>query len=653
LDWRCSLYVALSVRAKTEIRCAMFSPRRPPKGSLAALPLALVIATSARGQSVAPSPSSAMFRGGPEHTGVYTTSGAESMTGIRWKVQTGGVIRGSPAISGGTVLLPSADGGLYAIDGDSGIVRWRYDANSALLSSPAVAHGVVIVNARDGRIHGIDERTGARRWTVTTSEAKPWPWGHEEWDYLTSSPVIIGHLAIVGSADGNVYAIDLTTGRVRWRAVAGSRIVSSPAASNGLVVVGGADGVVSAFALSDGARRWTHRTDGAAHSSASFGFDRKTIQSSPAIAAGTVFIGSRDGNEYALDLTTGQRRWSYSHGTSWVVTSPAVSDGRVFGGSSDGRFVHAIDASSGKELWRVATPDNVLGSPSVAGTSLLVVDLGGTLRALDVETGTERWRFRLGDAVMSSPVVVDDVAYLGSDDGALYALQLGGPRHRVHRAVYWDRAATPFNASPGDTLVRDHLTERGYEHLGDSALTAFLQARVADREPSVVVFAQDHVPAPAAPRSPTDTALLSRYLASGGSVVWLGWPPLIRVYDPATRQVVGNSLARPRQLLGILFLESSLTSKHGARPTPAGARMGLSRWRLGSWAVDPKVVTQALALDETGRAAAWTKSFGGPPGTGWIQLFALGATPSMLEDVRTVAECSLARAAAVRRAAAR
>jgi hypothetical protein len=81
--------------------------------------------------------------------------------------------------------------------------------------------------------------------------------------------------------------------------------------------------------------------------------------------------------------------------------------------------------------------------------------------------------------------------------------------------------------------------------------------------------------------------------------------------------------------------------------------MGLSRWRLGSWAVDPKVVTQALALDETGRAAAWTKSFGGPPGTGWIQLFALGATPSMLEDVRTVAECSLARAAAVRRAAAR
>jgi outer membrane protein assembly factor BamB len=42
---------------------------------------------------------------------------------------------------------------------------------------------------------------------------------------------------------------------------------------------------------------------------------------------------------------------------------------------------------------------------------------------LDAKTGTEKWEFEAGDSVRSTPAVSDGVAYVGSDDGYLYALK--------------------------------------------------------------------------------------------------------------------------------------------------------------------------------------------------------------------------------------
>ena len=65
--------------------------------------------------------------------------------------------------------------------------------------------------------------------------------------------------------------------------------------------------------------------------------------SSPAIANGTVYIGSHDHNLYALDAATGKKRWSYKAG-GLVGSSPTVSGNSVYVGSDDGR-VYALRAS--------------------------------------------------------------------------------------------------------------------------------------------------------------------------------------------------------------------------------------------------------------------------------------------------------------------
>lgn len=61
------------------------------------------------------------------------------------------------------------------------------------------------------------------------------------------------------------------------------------------------------------------------------------MQSSPAVAGGVVYVGSNDGYVYALNAGTGRRLWRYRTGLG-VYSSPAVSDGAVYVGSDIGKI---------------------------------------------------------------------------------------------------------------------------------------------------------------------------------------------------------------------------------------------------------------------------------------------------------------------------
>ena len=71
------------------------------------------------------------------------------------------------------------------------------------------------------------------------------------------------------------------------------------------------------------------------------------------MANGVVYVGSADGNVYALNASTGAKLWSYATG-SYVESSPAVANGVVYGASDNGD-VYALNASTGAKLWSYAT----------------------------------------------------------------------------------------------------------------------------------------------------------------------------------------------------------------------------------------------------------------------------------------------------------
>ena len=59
----------------------------------------------------------------------------------------------------------------------------------------------------------------------------------------------------------------------------------------------------------------------------------------------------------------------------------------------------------------------------VMGDVALVGDTDGVLHSLDAGTGVLRWRFETGGQISATPVVVNAVAFVGSWDGTLYAIE--------------------------------------------------------------------------------------------------------------------------------------------------------------------------------------------------------------------------------------
>ena len=121
---------------------------------------------------------------------------------------------------------------------------------------------------------------------------------------------------------------------------------------------------------SPGSLRWTYTTGGSA--------------ASPAVAGGTVYVGSDDGKVYALNAATEQVRWTYTTGSS--VSSPAVAGGTVYIGSWDHK-VYALNAATGQVRWTYTTGGYVASSPAVAGGTVYVGSYDGKVYALNAATG--------------------------------------------------------------------------------------------------------------------------------------------------------------------------------------------------------------------------------------------------------------------------
>jgi eukaryotic-like serine/threonine-protein kinase len=210
--------------------------------------------------------------------------------------------------------------------------------------------------------------------------------------------------------------------------------------------------------------RWTFHTHG-------------QVISSPAVVEGIVYVGSSDGNLYAIDEQSGTQKWAFAT-KSRVSSSPAVAGSLVFFGSYDGNF-YAVDVASGKLQWkfqnagerRFAAPhlhgsvpagetmpdpfDIYLSSPVVWNSTVFFGSGDGNVYALDAAAGTLKWKFHTGDVVHASPAIADGKLYVGSWDSYFYALDANtgreiwrfktGEDHDIYNQVGIQSSATIAN----------------------------------------------------------------------------------------------------------------------------------------------------------------------------------------------------------------
>jgi hypothetical protein len=176
--------------------------------------------------------------------------------------------------------------------------------------------------------------------------------------------------------------------------------------------------------------------------------------------------------------------------------------------------------------------------------------------------------------------------------------------------------------------------------LNAEELPTFMQERIADRRPSVVVFASNFVPETVIDPDTSEAALFRRYL-DAGRAVWLGGTPLAYLRDAQSGQVVAIDYSVAERITGIHYGGTDLRGMCGfyrAAPTPSGQLWGLTGWWVTRNAVDQGQVSQALALDEYGLAPLWYRRYGGPEGTGLVQLWVNRDAPGSLLSIIEAAE---------------
>lgn len=320
-------------------------------------------------------------------------------------------------------FVPASVGGLTAGDLPRLKLKWAFafpDATQGR-SQPVVAMGAIFVGSHSGQVFALDFATGCVRWTYSAAAevrtaivVERWPEGTRP----TQAP-----RAFFGDVLGNVYAVDALTGRELWRthpdSHRASTITGSPALWEQTLYVpissletGAAEnpqyacctfrGSVVALDVATGAMKWQAHTvlkEAAVVGKTATGTDILAPSGAPVWGAPTVdakrgllYFGSgenysspAEGNSdaiFAVDLRTGQRRWSkqvHEH-DAWnnscmykghpncpsergldqdIATSVMIVDlgnGRdiLLGGSKSGVLAAFDPDREGLELWRVS-----------------------------------------------------------------------------------------------------------------------------------------------------------------------------------------------------------------------------------------------------------------------------------------------------------
>lgn len=342
--------------------------------------------------------------------------------------------------------------GVFAGPGPDGFftLAWRFKAGHMVVASPVVADGVLYAGAKNGSFYALDAKTGALKWSFAADAP------------ITSTAAVADGTAYVMTDANTLYALDAASGSLKWLrptgpdlpfdAMAGFHMAqdwdywtSSPLTYKGRVYVGSGNGNIYAIDGKSGEIVWRHATTG-------------RVRSSPATDGRTLYAGSFDGQMVALDLKTGKLRWSFhTRGNpifpaGSIQSSPTLADGLVLFGARDFNL-YAVDAKTGREVWSQPVKNSwVPSTPAVRDGRVYAGSADGrALFAYDLKTGTLLWTSPLDNLVFSSPILAGDRIYIATLGGTMFALE-AATGHITGYTLTQDRILSTPWLEPDGTL---------------------------------------------------------------------------------------------------------------------------------------------------------------------------------------------------------
>jgi outer membrane protein assembly factor BamB len=176
------------------------------------------------------------------------------------------------------VYFGCRDSNFYALDAATGQKKWAFSNHGSwVIGSPAVQNGKVYFATSDTSLfYALDAKTGS---PIFSLKFQGWP--------LFSSPAVAGSMLYIGSHMGKLIAIDLASQTASW-----------------MFETDGAKQNAAVWSKADGAPNYEAAFQSDFYDDIVTGVTKMmaigTILSSPVVVDRTIYVGSADGNLYAL-----------------------------------------------------------------------------------------------------------------------------------------------------------------------------------------------------------------------------------------------------------------------------------------------------------------------------------------------------------------
>ncbi len=329
-----------------------------------------------------------MFQADARHGGRNPGLSSRSPHVLAWNVPlVTGTLQLTPPVFGRSKVLVGSwpgDGKLYALRPGDGSVIWSFTApagNGFQGAAAAVGDRVFAVTfGPTPFVYALDEASGAVVWQT------PLPGGS------SASVAVVGGHVLVNGDQHRLYALAAGTGAVLWSAAtspgAGSQL-SAPAVEFGRVFVGSDDGLF-AFDLLNGAQIWKFPLASPPSWSSPVLYVPPT--GVPLVYISTVGGAGVSPTLHAVNATTGAQVWSYAGAGLLGTHTSALGNGRLF--IFEYLTLKALDAATGAPIWAY-TPMPAAATPVGAmavGDRLVYYADGQLIRGVDMTNGKLVWQ---------------------------------------------------------------------------------------------------------------------------------------------------------------------------------------------------------------------------------------------------------------------
>ena len=288
-------------------------------------------------------------------------------------------IKSSPLVGDDLIYFGGGDGKFYAITKETGTQAWSFASKGkgAFNSSPTLADGVIYIGSTDDTLYALDARTGQPKW----------PGGFRTRDDISCAPAVVGGLVYFLSNDMMLYAAHTSTGKIKWcDRVGASSGSSSPVVSDNTVYIA-AGNVMQARQAKSGRLKWGVQIS-------------SDISTVPAVAGGAIYFGCKNGKVYAL-TSAGKLKWAkpVDMGAP-IYGSPIVANDTVIIGNSKGLLM-AIDVKTGQPKWTYKVQPSLLnfGRLKYVNIGAAPVVSNGTLYVLVDDGALHAFRCDVPDAI--------------------------------------------------------------------------------------------------------------------------------------------------------------------------------------------------------------------------------------------------------------